>query len=329
MRTKRFVTWSLVIAAATVGVAAVPGCELLVDFDRSKIPQEGGLTDVTTSDSPAGDSSPGNDVTVDSPGDTSAADAPGDTSSTEGGPDAPNDVHETSTGDANEAGPEAAVEAEAGAPQFTVGPAAEAYGTVAIGTTTADVTYTITNTGTASGTPTVAVAGTNSGDFLVGTNGCTSAVAPNGTCTVTVHFKPTASGARAATLGATPPAGSAAALTGTGATAGLLTISPVTKDYGTVTHGSSSTDFSFTVTNGDAVNAVTLTGPVLDGQDAAQFAYDGDAGTGQCGTTLAASGACVLNVHFAPAAAGTDYASLSISGGASNNASASLTGTAN
>jgi hypothetical protein len=39
MNTKRGVTWGLLAAAAAgIAMAAMPGCELLVDFDRSKIP---------------------------------------------------------------------------------------------------------------------------------------------------------------------------------------------------------------------------------------------------------------------------------------------------
>ena len=42
MNTKRSVTWGLLAgAAACAAMAAMPGCELLVDFDRSKIPTDG------------------------------------------------------------------------------------------------------------------------------------------------------------------------------------------------------------------------------------------------------------------------------------------------
>src|ERR1700683_3334084 len=84
MRTKRSIKWGLVIAAATVAVAAMPGCELLVDFDRSKIPEEGGPDGTTEQDSPSGDvinamdsSSSGDDSSM--PGDSSGGgDSTGD-----------------------------------------------------------------------------------------------------------------------------------------------------------------------------------------------------------------------------------------------------------
>jgi hypothetical protein len=76
MNTKRSVTWGLLAGAgACVAIAAMPGCELLVDFDRSKIP--------------TGDASFGDDV-AESPDAPASPDAAGDgsTQATEAGPDA-------------------------------------------------------------------------------------------------------------------------------------------------------------------------------------------------------------------------------------------------
>src|ERR1700736_1322255 len=87
MRTKRSIKWSLAAVAVAVAAVTVPGCELLVDFDRSKIPQEGGTLDGTTgADSATGhDSStggapstgghPGADSTADGGADTGTADS--------------------------------------------------------------------------------------------------------------------------------------------------------------------------------------------------------------------------------------------------------------
>jgi len=64
-----------------------------------------------------------------------------------------------------------------------------------------DGTVVVKNIGEASGTPAVpTIAGENSADFAVGTNGCAAAVAINTTCSITVRFKPTAAGTRAAKL---------------------------------------------------------------------------------------------------------------------------------
>jgi hypothetical protein len=94
---------------------------------------------------------------------------------------------------------------------------------------TATKTVTVTNTGTnalqvspaiATGFgPTANVTGMNAGDFGVQSTTCNSSVAAGGTCTVTLAFKPTATGARSASFAFTSNAtGSphSVALTGTG-----------------------------------------------------------------------------------------------------------------
>jgi hypothetical protein len=51
MTTKRSIKWGLVAAAtAFVAAAAMPGCELLVDFDRTKIPDAGEVDGTTPGD---------------------------------------------------------------------------------------------------------------------------------------------------------------------------------------------------------------------------------------------------------------------------------------
>jgi hypothetical protein len=319
MNTTRTLKWGLVTAAATCAVvAAMPGCELLVDFDRSKIPSEAGAEDVTTSDSPVTEG--GQETSTDAPSEASEAgmmDAPPETT-TEAGMDAKPEA----APDGGDGGDGAAAMAI-----FAITPTSVSYGTVALGTTTAAYTFTVTNSGTVAGTPTITKGGTNAADFTAA--GCTASVAAGGNCTLSVTFLPGAAGARGP---ATFTVGSSvASVTGTGATAGSLTISPTTLSFGTVNSGTSSTPSPVTVTNTDATNAVTLTlPPTIDGKDSAKFGVDDDGGTGQCGATLAASGQCTLYLHFAPTATGFQYASVSITGtgaGTPGTASASLTGT--
>ena len=70
--------------------------------------------------------------------------------------------------------------------------------TVAFGLQNTDATATqdvvVTNTGTANLTVSAATI-TPAGPFSVVTNGCTAAVAPAGTCTITVGFRPTTTAA--------------------------------------------------------------------------------------------------------------------------------------
>lgn len=110
-------------------------------------------------------------------------------------------------------------------PWLSVGASALSFGTQVVGTTSAAQTVTVTNTGTVplnvSG---VSFSGTNASDFAQ-TNTCTSAVQPTATCSVSVTFKPSATGSRPASIVITsdgtggPETVSA---TGTGVTFALL-----------------------------------------------------------------------------------------------------------
>jgi hypothetical protein len=95
-----------------------------------------------------------------------------------------------------------AVTPTAGAPAVGLSQASLSFGNQQVHTTSTASTETVTNTG--SGTlniSPVSIAGTNPGDFAKGTDTCSgAALAPAGTCSVTVTFSPTAGGARAAQL---------------------------------------------------------------------------------------------------------------------------------
>jgi hypothetical protein len=133
MNTKRAMKWSLLVAAAgCVAVASMPGCELLVTFDRSKIPSEGGLTDGTTYDGEViSDSSSPNETGTQTPegsadapgtdatGDVATSDASAEASPETGTPDSAvdtgkADVAAEATAGGTDSGPEAATDAGSG-----------------------------------------------------------------------------------------------------------------------------------------------------------------------------------------------------------------------
>jgi hypothetical protein len=105
------------------------------------------------------------------------------------------------------------------APTYTLMPATLAFGNQVHNTSSAAQTITLTNTGNlALPVTTIAFAGTNPGQFSQ-TNTCGTSVAASATCTISVVFHPTSTGAKAATLKVTPGAGVSAqttALSGTG-----------------------------------------------------------------------------------------------------------------
>jgi sugar lactone lactonase YvrE len=147
------------------------------------------------------------------------------------------------------------------APLAALSPSAGAFGSVTVGSTSAPLTFTLTNGGNAALSITsVSVGGTNAALFSVTADTCGTLLAADSSCTITDAFKPTAVGSDTATLSVLDSVGTqTAALTGTGAAA------PVAADFGitatpatqTVVAGSSAT---YTVSLDSATG--TFTQPV-------------------------------------------------------------------
>jgi len=181
------------------------------------------------------------------------------------------------------------------------------FGTVAIGTTSAAKTATLTNVGTTSlSINGVAITGTNAGDFAQ-THTCGSSLAAGASCTISVTFKPTASGTRSAALSVTDNAAGSpqkVPVSGIGTTAKL---SPTSLSFGTVAIGTTSPAKTVTLTN-VGTTSLSITGIAITGTNTGDFAQ-----THTCGTSLAAGASCSINVTFKPTASGTRTATLSIS----------------
>jgi hypothetical protein len=196
----------------------------------------------------------------------------------------------------------------------TASPGALSFGSVVTGTTSAAQTVTVSNpTGSAAAVSSIAA----SGDFSQ-TNTCGSSIAANGSCTVSVKFAPTATGARTGTL--TVNAGgvtSTVSLTGTGTAPGpVLNAAPASLSFPGTDVGSSSAAKTVTVTNSGtaaaSVSGVTATG------DYSQ--------TNNC-SSVATGSSCTVNVTFKPTASGTRTGTLTVTSNANNSpATVSLTG---
>ena len=91
--------WGWVALVGCMASAATAGCELLVDFDRSKIPEEGGTVDATTDDS-----------SEDSPSETSTTNEAGESGAMESG----TSESGSETGVPSDAGKDGSVATEAG-----------------------------------------------------------------------------------------------------------------------------------------------------------------------------------------------------------------------
>ena len=196
----------------------------------------------------------------------------------------------------------------------TASPSALSFGSVVTGTTSAAQTVTVSNpTGSAAAVSSIAA----TGDFSQ-TNTCGSSIAANGSCTVSVKFAPTATGARTGTL--TVNAGgvtNTVSLTGTGTAPGpVLNAAPASLSFAGTDVGSSSAAQAVTVTN-SGTSAASVSGVSVTG-DFSQ--------TNNC-SSVATGSSCTVNVTFKPTASGTRTGTLTVTSNANNSpATVSLTG---
>jgi Beta-propeller repeat/Cep192 domain 4 len=160
---------------------------------------------------------------------------------------------------------------------------------------------TVTNTGTARlNLSTAAIAGADGGDFALSADACTgSALAPGGSCTVSVTFAPSAVETRSASLTFTddaPDSPQSVALTGWGGSAvPVASLSPSDLAFGN--------EFLF---NSSAPQPVTLTNmgnaPLTIRYVTSSIGFTVMDNT--CGNSLQAGASCAISISFAPYAAG-------------------------
>jgi hypothetical protein len=192
---------------------------------------------------------------------------------------------------------------------------------------------TLTNTSNATLSITsLAVAGANASDFPQ-TNNCGSSVAAGANCRISVTFRPSASGARAAALRIADNATSSpqtVSLTGTGsaskpaAAAAAVSLSSTSLAFGDQPVQMTSSAETVTLTN---TSNATLSITRLDftGAHASDFVE-----TDTCGGSVMAGASCIIAVLFTPSAAGERTAVLRISDDATGNPqTVSLSGTGN
>ena len=198
----------------------------------------------------------------------------------------------------------------------SVSPSSLAFPPTAPQTTSAPLTVTLTNGPSLSiNLNSIAISGANAGDFAISAKTCGATLAPSATCTISVTFKPPATGTFTATLAFSDTAGNSpqtVALSGT-SQIGSATASPASLTFGTFEVGTSSQVQIATLTNASPV-AIPLNGVTITGPDAGDFAIVDNF----CGATLAASSSCTASIVFHPTATGTRTATLVFTDKASN-----------
>ncbi len=202
---------------------------------------------------------------------------------------------------------------------LTLNPTSIAFGSKTVGVSTT-TPVTVTNNSSATVTFTsIAITPTGTASFTE-TNNCGSSIAAAGTCTIQVTFDPKSTGAKSASVTLTDSAGTqTVSLTGTGVAATGVTVNPTSIAFGSKTVGVSTTT-PVTVTNNNA-STVTFTSIAITPAGTASFTE-----TNNCGSSIAASGTCTIQVTFDPKSTGAKSASVTLTDSAGTQ-TVTLTGT--
>ncbi len=191
-----------------------------------------------------------------------------------------------------------------GVPQttMTLTPSTLTFGGQPVQSSSSPQIVTVTDTGSTSlSVSNIAVAG----DFLE-TDDCSSAIAPNGTCQISVTFSPSASGTQTGTLtvSANIAGGQQSVdLSGNGTTQSSIVLLPNNVNFGGQQVATTSTAQQVTISNTNVVS-VALTSESVTGPFAIQ--------TNTCSSTLAANSGCTLAVVFQPTATGSVSGTLTV-----------------
>jgi len=198
------------------------------------------------------------------------------------------------------------------APVGSIAPAALAFGSILVNTTSTTQTLTLSNTSTSTALAinSITVEGANAADFLQ-TSGCGTSLAPGATCTVEVSFHPSLEGNRSALLSVSSndplngsPLGTfSVPLSGLGST---ITLSSQALFFGAQVLYTTSSSQMISILNTSSA-PMNISNVTLSGANPADFTQ-----TNNCPTNLGAGRACSINVRFTPKGAGTRLATMSI-----------------
>jgi RHS repeat-associated protein len=201
------------------------------------------------------------------------------------------------------------------APAVAVSPSSLVFTGQIVGTTSAVQTISVQSTGTAALPVTSIVA---AGDFAQ-TNNCPASLPAGASCTVSVTFTPTATGARSGSVTANTGAGNPVVMlsgTGQAVVSPGVAVAPASIDFGTQLVNVTSSARTITIqSTGSAPLAITSIGASGD--------Y---AQTNTCPANLAVGASCTVSVTFTPSTTGVRAGQVAINTNAGNS-SVALTGT--
>jgi hypothetical protein len=188
-------------------------------------------------------------------------------------------------------------------PVVTLSPTSLTFPSTKVGSVSATQTVTVTNTGSATlNISGINASGTDAPSFYVPSRTCGTTLAANASCTLSVGFRPKASGTLSGTISIADNAGNspqAIAVQGTGIASPVVTFSSGSITFPSTDVGATSATQVVTLTNtGDAT--LTVKYIISKGTDAGSF-FDP---SNTCGTSVAAGASCTINIAFRPKAAG-------------------------
>jgi hypothetical protein len=189
----------------------------------------------------------------------------------------------------------------AAAPGVTLSPASLTFASQALGTASPAQNINVTNSGESNLTIAgVTLTGADPQDYNQ-TNNCPATLIPSFSCNIAVTFKPTATGARTASVNVADNASGSpqtVSLTGTGApgTTPLVTFTPPSLGFTNVALNSTSASQTSTLQNTGAA-ALTITKIAASGTVPGDFAQ-----TNNCPASVPVNGTCTITVTFTPTA---------------------------
>jgi len=149
-----------------------------------------------------------------------------------------------------------------------------------------------------------------SGDFAVSGTTCGASLGPNGSCTISVTFTPTARGTRIGLLSVAYAGGSRqASLSGTGL-APNAAVMPSSLSFPNTTVNATSAALSVTLSNAAPANTALTIGVAFVGPNSGDFIRT--TGANNCGSSLAVGASCNIYVQFRPTATSARSATLNI-----------------
>jgi len=212
--------------------------------------------------------------------------------------------------------------------KIALSPANLTFASTVVGANSSAQVVKVMNTGT--GTVTLdatSVTGANPKSFITSATTCGTTLAAGASCTTSIEFKPTVTGALSASLAIADNASGSpqlVALKGTAVPVLTVSVSPASLAFAPTTVGAATAAKLVTLKN-TSTAALTLGTPSFTGADPKSFIKSATT----CGTSLAAGASCSMSVEFKPAVVGSLSASLAITDNASGSPQpVALTGTA-